>query len=157
MSFFANNPVLGDHLNKMRSLPVRIAVDGNATPASAIVTCSLSGIAIVRKEGIVAAADAVEAVTWTTAVDATNAIFGVILKGSELDEGGAGIDKVIGVSVFDLAGTATSIAVRGPNNTALSACLTAGGNIAVEIVGTGLDMDASEDAEVGLIIHYLLK
>ena len=148
----APNAAVRQHQLKHERLVLKFTITGNATPASKVHTCDLPGIAILRTEGIVTAADTLEAVTFTTAVDATNACFGIIIDGSELGS----IKRVLGAKLTQVTATGTAIVTRAPNSGTHAAMLTAGGNVAIEFLMTGTDL-ASESPSCMLEIDYELN
>ena len=157
MAYFSDNPKFEDHKNKVKELIFRVQITAHATAASKIHAGDLEGdVALLRSEGITTDADALETITWTTAVDVTNAVFGVILDGSKINEGSAGIEAVYSCEVEERTVVGTAIAVTAPNAAATSAMLTSGGNIALEITGTGMDLN-SENADVIVRVRYKLK
>ncbi|MDO3651301.1 hypothetical protein, partial [Nocardia mangyaensis] len=112
MAYFSDNPKHEDHKLKMQKLVFRVQVTGNATPASKVHAGDFEGdVALLRTQGIVADADALEAITWTTAADNStgNSVFGVVLDGSKITEGSQGIEAVYACSISDRAGSATSV------------------------------------------------
>ena len=146
------NAAVRQHQLKHEKLILKFTITGNATPASKTSVCDLPGIAILRTEGIVATADALEAVTWTTAADATNAVFGIIIDGSELGS----IKRVLGARLTQVVATGTAIIVRAPNSGIHTAMLTSGGNVAVEFEMTGTTL-ASENPSCMLEIDFELN
>lgn len=149
LSRFENNVAVADHQLSFRDLQFVIDITANATPANKVHSSELPGVAVLRTEGKTAEADAVEdlSASFTTAADndSGDSQFGLILKGSEL----GAIERVYEVELTDLAGNATSLAVTP----ASSDYLTAGGNIALDIAGTGLNL-ASESAEILVKVKY---
>ena len=148
----SSNFAVRQHQLKHEKLVLKFTITANATPASKVHTCDLPGIAILRTEGITTAADALETVTWTTAVDATNACFGIIIDGSELGS----IRRVLGARLTQVVATGTAIVSRAPNSGVHTAMLTTGGNVAVEFLMTGTDL-ASESPSCMLEIDYELN
>ena len=135
MSTEEKSPKLGDHYLSQKSLKFEVAITAHATPASKVhIIHDVPGVVLLRTEGKVATADAVEDLSgdFTTAVDATNAQFGVLIKGSETDT----IRKVLKVTVTEQTSTGTSITVAS----ATAAYLTSGGNIAIDILATGTSL-----------------
>lgn len=125
---------------KTEELFFEVKVTGNATAASKLVSNDGAGSVIPRFKGLTAAADALETLTWTTAVDATNAVFGILINGANIAHG-AGIRKVKRVSVTQLLATGSAIAVTA--NNALQAYISPNGNIALEITATGTDLSSA--------------
>lgn len=152
-----------DRVKNTVTLPVRLQITGNATPASKVHREDMAPIAILRTEGKVATADAIEDLSadFTTADDnATgDSVFGVLLR-KELNDGqfdGIGeVERVLDVAIYDLSGTATSVAATLLSGSSSVRGLTADGNIAIEIAGTGLNL-ASENADLLMIVRYLAK
>lgn len=147
------NSRLGDHYLAQRDLAFEVSITANATPADKEHgILDLSGVALLRTEGKTAEADAVEDLSgdFTTAVDNStgDSQFGILLKGSELEE----VAKVLEVEVKEQTALATSIAATP----AASAYLTAGGNIAIDVAGTGLNL-ASESPKLLVKVKYLKK
>ena len=149
----SSNFAVRQHQLKHEKLTFGFKITSNATPASKTHTVDLPGIVILRTEGIVAAADALETVTWTTAVDATNACFGVMIDGSELGS----IKAVKGARISQVVATGTALVTRPPNNSStVTAMLTSGGNVAVEVLATGTSLD-TETATFLMEIDYELN
>lgn len=144
------NVTLANHLERTRELCFEAKITANATPALKKQSSDLPGVAILRTEGLTALADAVEAVAFTTAVDNStgDSQFGILIKGSELGE----IEKVLSVEVVEQTALATSISFADVG----SSYLTAGGNIAIDIAGTGLNL-ASESPTLLVTVKYLKK
>lgn len=149
MNTLKSMPSHQEHLLKQERLCFQFSITANATPASKKQVSDIPGLCVLRMQGLTAAADAVETITWTTPVDNSggNSVFGILLN---LDRNLA--DKVYSVSVSEVTALATSIAVTGPNNTA-GAYLTAAGNIAIEVAGTGLNL-ASESPTFKVTVEY---
>lgn len=147
MSLEKNN-VVQDLALKTRRQVFEISITGNATPASKVHSTDLPGVAVLRSEGKIAEADAVETISWTTAQDAANAVFGVLLKGSELGD----IKKVLSCKVSE---TSTSVATALTVTKHGTGGKTTGGNIAFSITGTGLDL-TSESPKIVCEVEYLL-
>ncbi len=150
----APNALVRQHQLKHERLVTKFTITGHATPASKTHLTDLPGILILRTEGKTATADALESVTFTTAVDATNACFGLLIDGSELGS----IKAVKSVIAVQTVATGTAIVVRAPNSGIHTAHLTSGGNIAVELLMTGTDIGSGAEApSVTLIIDYELN
>lgn len=135
-----------------KKLVFEFSITGHATPASKVHASDLSGVCYLRTEGKVAEADAIEdlSATFTTAADNSggNSVFGVLMKGSELGS----IAKVLKISVSETStAVATSLAVTKHGTGGLSA----GGNIAFSIAGTGLNL-ASESPKICVELDYVL-
>ncbi len=144
-----NNPALNDHMLRSERLVFRFAITGHATPASKVHSVPIPNVYL-RTEGKVAAADAIETITWTTAVDATNAVFGILI-----DMGDNEVSEVLRCVVTEVTALETSHTTLGPNAAATVARhVTAGGNIAIEIAATGLTL-ASESPTYVVEIDYL--
>lgn len=146
-----SNQTVFDHQLKHKKLVFEVSITGNATPASKSHKTDLPGVAILRTEGKVAEADAVESVTFTTADDdnSGDSVFGLLLKGSELGS----IAKVLKISVSESStalATALAVTKHGTGG------LTSGGNIAFSIAGTGLNL-ASESPKICVEIDYVLS
>lgn len=146
---FRKNDVLENHMLKQARLPFSIGIVHHATPASKKHSNDMDGLVFIATEGkddITAIEDISGMTSYASPADNStgDSIFQVLVK----DLGT--IDKVYNVSVVDLGGTATSVAVTllGASNG-----LTTNGNIAMQIAGTGLDLSA-EDASLALIIEY---
>ncbi len=157
--YFSQNNRFADHMLKQKNLSFISKITHHATPASKIFGGDFENdVSFIRAEGLTATVDALETITWTTADDESggNSVFGILIKGSAIAEGSNGILEILGMEVEDLNGNATSLAISGPNNSSKASALTTGGNIAIEIAGTGLRLD-TEDALLGFRIHYRLK
>lgn len=149
------NSRVGQRMLETHVLRFQITITGNATPASKTHATDLDGIVYLRTEGKVADADAIEdlSASFTTADDndgSGNSEFGILIKGSELAEGG--VAKVRQVRVEELTALATSIAITDVSDTKV-AYKTAGGNIAIEVAGTGLNL-ASESPTFFVEVIY---
>lgn len=138
-----------NHLLKQQRLVTEFSIAGNATPADKQHSSDVPGLVVLRTEGKTAAADAVESLTWTSAVDdnAGDSVFGVLL-----DLGDNTARKVYSVSLTEVTTVSSSESVTGPNTG--SSFLTSNGNIAVEVAATGLDL-SSEDVTFRLEVEYL--
>ena len=151
----SQNAAVRQHQLKHEKLGFNIKITANATPASKVHTVDLPGVVYLRTEGKVAEADAVETITWTTAADATNAVFGILIDGSELCD--QSIRAVKAARVSQVVATGTAITVRAPNNSStVTAMLTAGGNIAIEVLATGTSLD-TETATFFVEVDYELE
>jgi len=140
-----------DHLLKSQRLVAEFSITGNATPASKAHSPDVGGLMVLRTEGKTAEADAVETITWTTAVDDStgDSVFGLLL-----DLGDNKASKVYSVTLTEVTSVSTSEAVTGPNSGASH--LTAAGNIAIEVAATGLDLSA-ESPTFRVEVEYLEK
>lgn len=146
---FKKNSKLHDHMLKQQRLVFDVRITGNATPASKVHASDLPGVASLRTLGKLTEADAVETLAWTTPVDNStgDSIFGILVN---LD--GNPAKKVYRAQLIDKGGTATSVAITNPGGSGNS-FVTADGNIAVEVAGTGLNL-ASENATLTLVLDY---
>jgi hypothetical protein len=149
---FEKNSMVGDLQIKTRRLSFDISITANATPASKKHASDLPGVCLLRTEGITAAADAVEDLSgsFTTAADNSsgNSQFGILLKGSELGS----IKRVKRVQLTQVLATGTAIVVAGLSNSFLSA----GGNIVIDVTGTGTNL-ASESPTFHVEVIYELN
>lgn len=147
----AKNSLVSGVLDKTRELVVECTITANATPASKVHSSDIPGTLFLRTEGKVSEADAVEdlSASFTTAADNStgNSVFGILIKGENLPNNG--IDKVLDVSVTEQTALATSLAASKVG----SDWKTAGGNIAVDLAGTGLNL-ASESPTLLVKIIY---
>ena len=153
MSVQEKNSVLNDYKLKQKRLCAEFTITGNATPASkAHGVPDLPGVMLLRTEGKVADVDAIETVSYTTADDDStgNSVFGIMIRGG--DEGLGSIRKVLQFTITDRSGTATSVAMTAASGT--TSGLTAEGNLAFNIAGTGLNL-ASEDADCVVTVDYV--
>jgi hypothetical protein len=148
MNTLKSMPSHQEHLLRQERLVMDFSIVANATPALKGQAADIPGLEVLRTQGQTAAADAVEAITWTAPVDnsAGNSVFGLLLN-LDLDKA----DKVYSVSVTEVTALATSIAVSGPNGAA--SYLTPAGNIAIEVAGTGLNL-ASESPTFRVVVEY---
>ena len=142
---FEKNAAVGSLGIKTRRLSFDLSITGHATPGSKVFTSDLPGVCFLRAEGLTAIVDAIETETWTTAVDATNACFGIMLKGSELGT----IKRVKKVEVSQVVATGSAIIARPPNSG--TSFLTSEGNIVVEVLATGTDIGSGAEAPV---VHF---
>lgn len=155
-------PDLNDQMLRCERLVFRCAIVGNATPADKTFSADIPSVVMLRAEGQTAAVDAVEMLTWTTPVDndTGDSVFGLYLNIGKTVTPSLGpvptaedyADAVYSVQIVDQGGTATSLAVTGPNAVA-NAYLTPLGNIAIEIAATGLNL-ASETATLNVLVDY---
>ena len=146
---FSANSALMDHLLKSRRIVSVVSITANATPASKKHNVDVSGVVYLRTEGKVAEADAIEDLSgdFTTAVDNStgDSVFGVLIT----DVGN--IRNVKKITVTELTALATSIAVTKLGTLGL----TAEGNIAFNIAGTGLTL-ATESPTFVIEVEYQL-
>jgi hypothetical protein len=146
MSHFDENAVLNNHQLKQERLVFSFSITANATPASKLHHVDLPGIVTLRSEGKTAEADAIEDLSssFTTAVDDTNSVFGVLI--SKIVD----LDKVLKITISELTSLAASTAI-----TKLGVFgKTPEGNIAFNVTGTGLDLN-SESPTYVVEIEYL--
>lgn len=153
-SITERNQVLNDYNLKEKRLCAEFTITGNATPASKVHGVpELPGVLLLRTQGKTAEVDAVETVSYTTPDDGpTNSVFGVMIRGGTSFAGS--IKKVLLIRVTDRGGTATSLAVTAATGT--TSGLTTGGNIAFNITGTGLDLEA-ENADIVVEVEYVAQ
>ena len=141
MSTEEKNSTLGNHFLAYKKLAFEVSITANATPADKVHSIKdIPGVALLRTEGKVADADAVEDLSgdFTAAEDTTNGQFGVLIKGSELGS----VKKVLRVQVTQLTATGTAIVVASPAQGSLvTDYLSDGGNIAIDITATGTDLE----------------
>lgn len=149
MSSLKSNSAHQDHCQRQERLVCEFAITSNATPASKKHHADIPSVVVLRSQGKTAVADAVESLTWTTAVDndTGNSVFGIIL-----DLGSNKADKVYSVTLTEVSAVSASEAVSGPLAAAAS-YLTAAGNIAIEVAATGLNL-ASESPTFRLEVEY---
>lgn len=149
MTANAKDFLVSSVLDKTRELVVECTITANATPASKKHSSDIPGTLILRTEGLTADADALETLAFTTAVDNStgDSVFGIILKGANLPNNA--IEKVLSVVVTEQTALATSLAVSKVG----SSFLTAEGNIAFNIAGTGLNL-ASESPTLLVRVIY---
>ena len=152
------NALAGDKELSTKTAWVKLAITANATPASKVHSTDYQGIAYLRTEGKTAEADAIEDLSsdFTTAADNStgDSQFGILLKGSELSNGS--LDEVLEVSLAENpngSAVATSIAISPAVS---GSYVTSGGNIAVDVAGTGLNL-ASESPDLVLKVTYRVK
>jgi len=138
-----------DHLLRQQRLVAEFTITGNATPASKVHSEDVPGLMVLRTEGKTAAADAVEALTWTAAADNStgDSVFGLLL-----DLGDNKATKIYSVTLTEVSSVSTSEVVTGPNSGASQ--LTSAGNIAIEVAATGLNL-ASESPTFRIEVEYL--
>lgn len=152
---FEQNNVLHDQQLKHKKAVFEFSITGNATPASKVHASDLPGICILRTEGKTAEADAIEdlSASFTTANDEAtgDSVFGVFLRGGA-DYLGQ-IKKVLKVSVSETStALSTALAVTKHGTGGLSA----GGNVAFSIAGTGLRLD-TESPKICVEIDYVVS
>lgn len=151
MTANAKDFLVSSRLDKTRELVVECSITANATPASKLHASEIPGTLFLRTEGKVAEADAIEDLSgsFTTAVDNStgNSVIGILIKGVNLPNNG--IEKVLQVEVIEQTALATSLTVSKVG----SSFLTAGGNIALNVAGTGLNL-ASESPTLLVKITY---
>ncbi len=141
------------HLIQQERLVFNYSIVGNATPASKQQACDIPGLVILRTQGQTAAADAVETLAWTTAVDNSsgNSVYGILINLNQ-DVGNDCAQKVYSVSMVEVTAVSASEALSGPGGAA--SYLTAEGNIAIEVAATGLNL-ASESVTFTVVVEYL--
>lgn len=146
--YLKSNSSHEQHVLRQCRLVAEFAITANATPALKKQDVDVPSVMVLRLEGQTAAADAVETITWTAAVDnsAGNSVFGLLL-----DLGDNKADKVYSVNLVELTAVSASEVVSGPNSSA--SYLTAAGNIGIEIAATGLNL-ASESPRYRVEIEY---
>ena len=161
MDFLASERIL-DRVSKLRTVVMRIKITGNATPADKVHRPDLGEeVVVLRSKGKTTDADAIEdlSAVFTTAADAANSVFGMILR-KELTEdqfdGFGEIERVVDATAVDLAGNATSLTLLLLDGTGVTRGLTDDGNMAIQITGTGLNL-TNENADIQLTVRYLLK
>lgn len=141
-----------DHRIKQRKLLFEVEITANATPADKRHASDLPGVALLRTEGKIADADAVEDLSsdFTAAADNSSgdSQFGILIDASKLQ---GNIDKVYSVSVSEQTALSTGLTVAA----AQSDFLTSGGNIAIDIAAAGLNLE-SESPRLLVEIEYLL-
>lgn len=145
----AKNPIVSSRLDKTRQLVVECSITANATPASKKHASEIPGTLFLRTQGLTAEADAVESVAFTTAADNStgDSQFGILIKGINLPQNE--IEKVLKVEVTEQTALASSLTVAKVG----SSWLTAEGNIAIDITGTGLNL-ASESPTLLVKVIY---
>jgi len=145
MDRLEKNEYLYERLLKAVALPFKVKLEGSATPASKLGSSDLPGVCILGAEGQTADVTAVESGLSYAAVDA-NGTYAILLKGSELGD----IKEVYSASILkNLDGGSTTAAL-------VSAGLTAGGNILIQIDATDA-LNSTDDSELMLEVKYLLK
>lgn len=155
------NDAVYNKVRKLETLSFRLKIGANATPANKTHYSELGEVLELRTEGKAAAADAIEDLSadFTTAVDATNAIFGMILR-KELStdslDGIGEVERVVEARIADIAGNSSAMSVTLLSGTDAARGLTTEKNIALEVTTTGLDL-ATETAEIEIVLTYLRK
>jgi hypothetical protein len=155
MSVQEKNSVVNDYQLKQKRLVAEFTITGDATPASKVHGVpDLPGVMILRTEGKTADADAVETVSFTTADDDStgDSVFGILIKGGS--DGLGDIRKVLRAQITDRGGSATSVAIAGTSDSTKG--LTADGNLAFNVTGTGLNL-SSENADLVVTIDYVAE
>lgn len=149
MSQFEKNAALNDHQLRQERLVFEIAITSNATPASKKHHSDIHGAVHLRTQGKTAEADAIEdlSASFTTAADNStgDSVFGVLI--SDLGD----LTKVHKITVTELTALAASFTVTKLGTRGL----TAGGNVAFEIAGTGLNL--ASESPTFLVEVELLK
>lgn len=164
----SSTQLLGDAISDARvgsvvTMPIKIRVVGNATPASKTLVTDHPAV-IIRALGLTAAADAVEtSVGFTTPVDATNARFGILIKKSDLmafsgDSVATCITLVKGQDLVGATAT-TSMTFAYVNTGTTIQGVTAGGNIALEVntASSGVALDSANTIEFYLMLSFVRK
>lgn len=147
MSTLKSKPAHQSHKLRQEQLVANFNIVHHATPASKLQGVDIPGTMVLRLKGLTATADAVESgITWTTAVDVTNAVFGIVL-----DLGDNKADKVYSVTLTEVTSVEASHALSSP--TGVTNYLTAAGNIAIQVTATGLDLE-TEDPTYTLAVVY---
>jgi hypothetical protein len=150
ISGIEKDAALHDREIKTRRVALRARISGNATPASKVHRGEAPAVAVLRSQGKVAEADAVEdlSASFTAADDATGK-FGVLLKASQLGD----IDRIIGVSAVALDGGSATAALVSCGGA--QAGLSPAGNVAID-VDSSKNL-SSADCDVLLVLDYYLK
>ncbi len=147
MSTLKSKPAHQNHAQRQERLVCEFSIVHHATPASKKHVSDIADTVILRTQGKTATADAVEAgLTWTSAEDTTNAVFGIVI-----DLGADKADKVYSVTLTEVTAVSASEALSSP--TGATAYLTPEGNIAIQITATGLDLE-TEDPTFRLEVEY---
>ena len=147
----AKDSLVSSRMDKTRELVVECSITANATPALKVHASDIPGTLFLRTEGKVADADAIEDLSgdFTTAADNStgDSQFGILIKGANLPNNS--IEKVLQVEVIEQTALASSIAI----SKVTTDWLTDGGNIAIDVAGTGLNL-ASESPTLLLKVIY---
>lgn len=134
---FKKQSALHNHMLKQQRLVFEVAITADATPADKVHRSDIPGVVLLRTEGKVAEADAVEdlSASFTTAADNStgDSQFGILIN---LD--GNPAKKVKSVTVTEQTSLASSLTVTGPLS---GEFLTSAGNVAIDVAGTGLALD----------------
>lgn len=148
----AKSSVVASVVDKTSRLTFEFSITGNATPADKEHSSDLPGVAFLRTEGKTTEADALEdlSASFTTAADNStgDSQFGLIIDGSKLTNDKS-IEKVYITDLAEQTALATSVAVAKVGGS----YLTAGGNLAFDIAGTGLNL-ASESPTFRLTVEF---
>lgn len=126
---------LQDRIVKTVTVPLRVKVVGNATPALKVVSSDLPSVALIVTAGQAAAP---AGVTTVSPVDATG-LYSVVLDAAAVGK----VLKVLKVDVINVTGTHTA------------AISLSGGSVVIDI-DSSADL-TSANSEVQLIIHYSKK
>jgi hypothetical protein len=145
MDRLEKNEYLYDRCLKAVSLPFRVKVEGDSTPANKLLSSDLPGVCLIGAQGLTAEITAVESGLSYAAVDA-NGTYAVFLKGSELGD----VKEVYSVSLMRTLDGGTTTAALVSNG------LTAGGNILIQIDATDA-LNSTDDSELYLEVKYCLK
>ena len=144
------NSRLEDYQLKEKEIAIRFSITGSATAASVVHSTDIPGIFYVGTEGNLA--DSIDSGITVTEND-SGGVFALLLT-----EAGS-IKKIIHAEVKDMGAetggsdTASAVAVvlAGASNSGI----TASGNVALEVTGTGLNL-TSENFSGVMLLRYLM-
>jgi hypothetical protein len=145
------NPRIEDYQLKEKRIAIRFSITGNATAANVTHSTDIPGIFFVGTEGNTA--DAEDSGITVTESD-SGGVFALLLKSV------GSVKKIIRAEVHDMGAqtggsdTASAVATvfAGASNTGI----TASGNIALQVTGTGLNL-TSENFSGVMQLEYLMS
>lgn len=146
--YLDSNSQVMDYRLKTRRLVIPFSITGHATPASKTLSTDIPDAMVISAEGLTATATAIDSGTnFTTAVDATNAVFSLLVYNLGT------VTQIKSAQVLDQGNTASGTAIAVARKGASSTGITASGNVALSVTYTGFDA-ATENLSAVLILDY---
>jgi hypothetical protein len=134
---------LQSRLLKNKTVPVRVRVLGNATPASKTRSSDLAGVALLACEGQLTDSSVAKGVTLTQAPADATGLFSVILDKAAIGD----IAQINEVRV---------VAVSGGGTATITQSYLSNGHIVVDL-DSSIVLTAANVAEIQLIVNYTKK
>lgn len=120
--FIKGSPQLQDYVTRTERVCIPFTINGNATPASKTYSIDVPQAMVLSTQGLTATAAAIDsACNFTSAQDASSAVFGVLLYNLGT------VQKVLRASFDNVSTQSISVTLNGASSTGV----TASGNIAL--------------------------